>query len=274
MMNIAFIGGGNMASAIVSGLLRRELRCNISVVEPSAEQRNVLRQRFPSIQLSSDSSDAVSAADLIVLAVKPQILQDVAAQLGIQENNPSAGVVSIAAGISHACLRRCVGETTAIVRAMPNQPAIVGSGMSVLHAGEHASQEHRHLSETVLGAVGETLWVSDETMIDAATAISGSGPAYFYLLMELLIDGACEFGFSQAEARQLVLATASGAARSAADFAGDISELRASVTSPGGTTQAAIGTLQSANIRAIVLEALAAARDRARELAQDAEDNL
>lgn len=264
-LRIGFIGGGNMARAMISGLLRAgHAATRISVADPDAGQRQAVSALDKRINASADNDAVAAAADVLVLAVKPQIMGAVATALG--DRPGSQLVLSIAAGLTLATLARWLGADTAVVRAMPNQPALVGAGMTVLAAAAAVTPEQRNQASYVASAAGETGWVEDEALIDAVTAVSGSGPAYFYLLMELLEAGARDLGLAPELARQLAVQTAYGAGLSARESNGDPAALRRSVTSPGGTTEAAIASLESGGIRDIVSQALLAARDRSIEL--------
>lgn len=265
-LNIGFVGGGNMAHAFVAGLLgaghdpRR-----ISVADPAEHQRARIIELNSDVRTSADNSTAVENADLVVLAVKPQIMADLIVDLR-PARNPRALVVSIAAGIPLARLQDWFDAATPVVRVMPNQPALVGAGMSVLIANSACRQHHRDDAEYVTRAVGRSAWISDETLMDAVTAVSGSGPAYFYLLMEILTDWAHVSGLPYDLARLLTRQTALGAALSAQQSEHSVRELRESVTSPGGTTAAAVKILEDRELREILVEAFEAARQRSAEL--------
>jgi len=272
-MTIGFIGGGNMAQAIIRGLLKAGHKAGqLSVVDPSADQRNAIAAISDAIELAEDSHDVASRCDLLVLAVKPQIMGGVALALGKQNRPAQQVIISVAAGITLASLRNWFGENAAIVRVMPNQPALAGAGMSGLCATETVGTSGRAAADYLMAATGKATWFSDEDLMDAVTAISGSGPAYFYLVMEIMQDVAREFGFSADVARLLSTQTALGAATVAARGSDDLGTLRRQVTSPGGTTAAAIAALEEAGIRDIFRNALIAAKDRSVELgAQDKE---
>ncbi len=267
---IGFIGGGNMATAIIRGLLARGMDPQrITVSDPSVERRDALTALLPGAQLTGENGAVAGAADVLVLAVKPQVMAEVLPPLAETVQASAPLILSIAAGIRSDDIDGWLGGGLAVVRCMPNQPALVGEGMSVLYANGHALPD-RDRADEVLSAAGPTLWVDDESMIDAATAISGSGPAYFFYLMEVLIATAIEFGFTPQQARRLALQTAKGAAAAAASEADEPAVLRERVTSPGGTTAAAFAILEEADVHAIFRRALTAARRRAGELAGDA----
>ena len=262
----AFIGGGNMGSALIRGLLARGLAPQkISVGEAVAERRAALANEF-GVRATGDNREAVRGADVIVLAVKPQ---DMAATVRSFEDalRPRLPLVlSIAAGIRLADIADWCGAGVPVVRAMPNRPALNGAGASALFAPAGLSAEHRALAEQVLGASGTTVWVSDENALDVVTALSGSGPAYFFLLAELMTDAAVELGLTRDSARELAIQTMFGSGRMARDSDGDLARLRAEVTSKGGTTEAALRTFEASNLRGIVAAALRAAAHRAGEL--------
>ncbi len=264
---IAFIGGGNMARSLIGGLVAGGQDPGfIWVAEPDAGQRDLLRSRF-GVHTSADNPEIVAKGEVIVLAVKPQILQGVARQLApaIQARQPL--VISIAAGVREPDLRRWLGGgSPALVRTMPNTPALVGSAASALFANEFVSEERRQLAESLLRAVGVTVWVDDETLLDAVTALSGSGPAYFFLVMEALERAALELGLDADTARLLTLQTAFGAAKMALESVESPATLRVRVTSPGGTTERALAILREGGVETLLARALAAARQRAREL--------
>jgi pyrroline-5-carboxylate reductase len=264
---IAFIGGGNMARSLIGGLIAGGSDPNtIWVAEPNVDQRELLRGRF-GVHTGADNADIAARADVVVLAVKPQILQGVARQLApaIQARRPL--VISIAAGVREPDLRRWLGGgSPALVRTMPNTPALVGSAASALFANEFVSEERRQQAESLLRAVGVTVWVDNENLLDAVTALSGSGPAYFFLLMEALEQASVTLGLDADTARLLTLQTAFGAAKMALESAESPATLRARVTSPGGTTEQAVAILCQGGMEPLVARALAAARHRSVEL--------
>ncbi len=263
---IAFIGGGNMASSLIGGLLSDGYPADrIRVAEPDPEQRQALQQRF-GIIVTGSNQEAAHGATGVVLAVKPQVMREVAEELEATLRDNHAVAISIAAGIREPDLRRWLGGDAAVVRTMPNTPSLVGSGATALYANPHVSEDQRELAEALMRAVGLVQWVDDEQLMDAVTAVSGSGPAYFFLLMELMEDAGAKLGLPRETARLLTLETALGAARMALESEDDAQTLRRKVTSPGGTTERAINTLEEGDIRALVERAIQAAAQRAREL--------
>ncbi len=264
---LAFIGGGNMASSLVGGLIADGWDpASIRVADTSAQQLERLSQRFP-VTTTTDNRAAIAQADVIVLAVKPQSMQAVAQQLADDINQQQALVISIAAGIRESTLRTWLGANTAIVRTMPNTPAMVQSGATALFANPAVNEEQRSIAESILRAVGVAIWVDDEALMDAVTALSGSGPAYFFLFMEALQKAGCELGLPARTAHLLTLQTAFGAAKMALESTEDAATLRRRVTSPGGTTERAISVLQDGGFEALVSKALQSAAARSRELA-------
>ncbi len=263
-MNLTFIGGGNMASAIIGGLLQRGWnRDNLRVVEIAPAAREKLQQAFGIQTYSGVSAEAVQA-DCVLLALKPQHMREAAAQLAPLIRN--ALVISIAAGIRGADLSRWLNGHPRIVRVMPNTPALVLAGISGLYAMPGVSAEDRARAENIMGAVGESVWVGREQDIDAVTAVSGSGPAYVFYFIEALELAARELGLSAATARQLAITTFSGAAKLAAQSSEDTATLRARVTSKGGTTERALASMESDALQAAIVRAVKAAAARSREL--------
>ena len=266
--DIGFIGGGNMASSLVGGLIAGGADPHtLWVAEPVAAKREELRQRF-GIQVAAQASDVVANTDTLVFAVKPQVMAAVVRALASDINEKRPLLISIAAGVREPDIRRWVGFEAAIVRCMPNTPALVSSGATALYANANVSQEERERAESVLRAVGTAIWVDDEGLLDAVTALSGSGPAYFFLLTELLEKAGCQLGLPAETARALSLQTAYGAAKMALESEHDPATLRVQVTSPGGTTERALARFQEGGLEALVLDAVAAARDRSVELGE------
>ena len=263
---IAFVGAGNMATSLIGGLIARAVPAeNITASEPFAEQRERVAREH-GIAVYEDNAAAVAGADIVVLAVKPQVMKDVC--LALAPALPAeALIVSIAAGIPCASLERWLGAK-AIVRCMPNTPALLHQGASGLFANAHTSAAQREQAEALLEAVGLALWLDDEQQIDAVTAVSGSGPAYFFLLMEAMTAAGERLGLSAETASLLARQTALGAARMALVSDVDPAELRRRVTSPKGTTEAAINALQAGGFEALVEQALQAAAHRSAELAE------
>jgi len=266
-LHIGFIGGGNMTQAIIGGLLRAgQSPQHLTVSDPDPAQRESVQSAHADIRVTDDNNVAVHNTDIVVLAVKPQIMASVVDALPNPTERGSRVYLSIAAGITLNSLQTLLGSTQAIVRAMPNQPALVGAGMSVLIATSTATTEQKAWAQYIAEAMGDIAWVDDESLMDAVTAVSGSGPAYFYLFMEIMEACAMDMGLPPELARKLARQTAFGAGRVAAESGLELDALRASVTSKGGTTAAAIRILEQPEFRAIVARALLAARDRSIEL--------
>lgn len=264
---ISFIGGGNMARSLVGGLLADGAPPGtLQVAEPDPARRAALQADF-GITVGADNAAAAAAAEVVVLAVKPQVAPDVAREIAAAVTAHGALVISVAAGIRSSDLERWLGAGAPVVRAMPNTPALLGCGATVLYAGEGVSDAQRELAEGILRAVGSVSWVAQEDQMDAVTALSGSGPAYFFLLIESLADAATQQGLPQDLARLLAVETALGAARMALESEEPIDALRRRVTSPGGTTEAALQAFEDGGFRELVATALRRAEARSRELA-------
>ncbi|HDP89015.1 MAG TPA: pyrroline-5-carboxylate reductase [Thioalkalivibrio sp.] len=268
--SISFIGGGNMAASIIGGLVADgRAPDSITVADPSPEALSALAARWPGLRTTGDNREAAATAGIVVLAVKPQVMRSVAEDLAGTIASSRPLVVSIAAGVRAGDIDRWLGGGQAIVRCMPNTPALVRSGASGLYANTTVSETQRNAAERILRAVGLTLWVDDEARLDAVTAVSGSGPAYFFYVMEAMQAAGEKLGLAPEHARLLVLETAFGAAKLALESADDAAALRARVTSRGGTTERAIQTLEAGGLMALFEEALAAAAERARELGDE-----
>lgn len=266
---IAFIGGGNMASSLIGGLIAGGWPVQaIRVAEPFAEKRQGLAAQF-GVFITADNNEAVTGAQVVVLAVKPAVVRSVVQEIGAAVRSQASLVVSIAAGVREPDIRRWLGYEAPVVRAMPNTPALVGSGATGLFANASVSEAQRDLAESVLRAVGMVLWVKEEAMMDAVTALSGSGPAYFFLLMELIEEAGNRLGLEPETTRLLTLETAFGAAKMALESTDDPATLRQRVTSPGGTTEEATQRLEQGGIRDLVATAIEAARDRAAEIGNE-----
>lgn len=269
---IGFIGGGNMAASLLNGLVasgHEPRQLWVSDINPEALAN--LSANLD-INLTQSNHEVINAVDVVVLAVKPQSLAQVAKEIApfIQQRQL---VVSIAAGITQASLSKWLGGDAAIVRCMPNTPALVLTGATALHANDKVTSEQRDLAETILRAVGIALWVDSESELDAVTAVSGSGPAYYFLLMEAMEKAAVELGLSEATARLLIQQTALGAAKIALESPESPGELRKRVTSPGGTTQQALEMFERGGFADLVSLALHAARDRSVEMSKQMESN-
>ena len=264
---IAVLGAGNMGRALLSGLLRSGVRSEqLSAGEPVAAARERLAREL-GITASADNREAIAGAAVVVLAVKPQETPAVLTPLAETLRNSGAPLISVAAGVRIATLESLCGPGVCVVRAMPNRPALIGAGVTGLYAAPAARAEARLAAERVMRAVGEVAWVPAEEQLDVVTALSGSGPAYFLLLAELMADAGEQLGLEAATARRLSAVTLYGTGLLAQSGDGQLARLRAEVTSPGGTTEAAVRALEDANLRAVVLGALRAAAERSGQLA-------
>lgn len=266
-MRIAFIGGGNMTTALVGGLRARGTPGTaIWVADPVPAQLERLRREY-GVHVTKDNAAAVRETEVVVLAVKPQQMAEVVRGLATEFAARRHNVISVAAGIRLADLARWLGEGVAVVRAMPNRPALIGAGVTALYAGRAVDESARAAVELVMSGAGATVWLTDESQMDAVTAISGSGPAYFFLLVEALEAAGLDLGLPRETARRLAVETARGAGRMAAESGESPAALREQVTSKGGTTAAALEVLEGAGVRGIFARAVAAAARRSAELA-------
>lgn len=264
---IAFVGGGNMASALIGGLIGNGVAvASLGAVDIAAEQRERLATKF-GLKVSAQLTDIASQADTIVLAVKPQNMQEVAQALAPLLTQQL--IVTIAAGIRTADLARWLGGYPRIVRVMPNTPALIGAGISGLFARPEVSATEKARAEAILRAVGDAIWVEREGLIDAVTAVSGSGPAYVFYFIEAVRKAALELGFASADAQKLVMATFDGAVRLAQASDEDVATLRQRVTSKGGTTERALATMEAEQVGAAIVKAVHGAMQRAGELGDE-----
>jgi len=270
MMKIAFIGGGNMASALIAGLANKlTAGANIHVADPSAEALARLQQQF-GVSTAAQADATAAAADVIVLAVKPQAMRAVAAQLlPLLAPGHQPLIVSIAAGIRGADLSRWLGGYSAIVRCMPNTPALIGMGITGMVATAGVSAAQKQAADDILRAVGPTVWLDHEAQIDAVTAVSGSGPAYVFYFIEAMQQAAQEMGLSAEQGKQLAMATFTGAAQLAQQSEEPVTLLRERVTSKGGTTYAALTSMEAAGVKPAIISAMKAAAARGREMGDE-----
>jgi len=261
---VGFIGGGNMARALVGGLISSGYGPeNLSIAEPDAKRRAVLQTELPGIRVSANNDEVAAGAECLVLAVKPQLMRDVCIALAETVQTTKPLIISVAAGTHSRDIDTWLNAELAVVRVMPNQPALLLEGASGLFANELTSNEQRDRATEIMSAVGSVVHVPDEDSIDAVTAISGTGPAYFYLLIDMLIRSAENFGLDPQAAHKLVMDTAKGSAALAAVSGETMEEMIAHVRSPGGTTAAAFEVFDDENVRAVFARAFEAARDRA-----------
>lgn len=265
---VAFIGAGNMATALIQGLIADGVaESNIWAADASPEQLKKLK-KITNINITEDNKKAVALADIVVLAVKPQVMAEVLIPLQETLVSRHCALISIAAGISIDSLEQWAGKEQALIRCMPNTPALVQAGASALYANAATNTEQKKLAEAVLAAVGSVCWLKQEKELDAVTALSGSGPAYFFLLMEAMQEAGVKLGLSPENAQALCLQTAFGAAKLALASDVDVAQLRQRVTSPGGTTEAALKQFETDNFKQLVDRALTKAAERSEELAK------
>ncbi|MEG2032350.1 MAG: pyrroline-5-carboxylate reductase [Janthinobacterium sp.] len=269
-LNIAFVGGGNMAAALIAGLAGKlTLGGNIHVIDPHASALEKLQAQF-GVTTAPLAGDALRGMDVIVLAVKPQSMRDVAAQLlPFLDGERAPLVLSIAAGIRAADLSRWLGGYGAIVRCMPNTPALIGMGITGMVASGGVSEEQKKTADAILRAVGQTVWLDDEAKIDPVTAVSGSGPAYVFYFIEAMQQAAAELGLTPEQGTQLAIATFTGAAQLAANSSEPVSLLRERVTSKGGTTYAALTSMEASGVKAAIVQGIKAAAQRGREMGDE-----
>lgn len=266
---VTFIGAGNMAGAIIGGMIESGFSPDdITATSPSDDILAPLRERL-GIQTATDNAAAIAEADVVVLAVKPQIMREVCEKMrdAVQARRPL--VVSVAAGLPAETLEHWLGGNLPMVRCMPNTPALVGAGAAGLYANAHVDDAQRRLATELMEAVGLVEWVDDEALLDAVTAVSGSAPAYFFLMFEAMEEAGVTLGLPADTARRLAMQTALGAAKMALSSDRPPAELKRNVMSPGGTTERAIEHLEDAGLRRIMAQAMTACADRAREMADE-----
>ena len=258
-----------MAGSIIGGLVESGQPARlISAADPFPASLERLQQIAP-VAIGSDNAAAVAVADVVMLAVKPQVMAEATDSIAPAVQRNGALVISIAAGVTIASMQARLGPQAAIVRCMPNTPALLGCGASALYANDNVSAQQREHAQSILSAVGTTCWVDSEQALDAVTALSGSGPAYFFLFMEAMIDAGCELGLDRDTAAALAMQTGLGASRMALENEVDLEELRRRVTSPGGTTERAIQSFEADGLRDVVSNAMRSAADRAAEMARE-----
>lgn len=275
---ISFIGAGNMASAIIEGLIENGVESSsILASDPTPEKLEVMQARL-GIGVTTDNAIAVSSADVVVLAVKPQVMAKVIEPLKAQLQEKLPVIVSIAAGIEMQSLQSWLGDAVPIVRCMPNTPAQVLEGASGLFANAHVSEEQKQVVEAMFAAVGYATWVADESLIHAVTAVSGSGPAYFFLMIAEMTKAGEALGLEADSAKRLAAQTALGAAKMVLESDLSAEQLKVNVMSPGGTTERAIHVFENEGLPQLVSKAMTACADRSKEMAEllggDSRDGL
>lgn len=265
---IAFIGAGNMGTSLIGGLIADDVSADkIWAADPNIEKLESLQQRF-GIHTHTDNETAVQHADVIVIAVKPQGMADTLKNLQTHLPQKPVLLMSVAAGININAIEKCLGPKQAIVRCMPNTPSLIRSGATAMFANPHVNPSQRDLAESIMRAVGLAVWVDDEAHLDIVTALSGSGPAYFFLFIEALSNAAQKLGLPGDTAELLALQTALGASRMALESEEHASVLREKVTSKGGTTEKALEILEAGHLRELIQEAVSGAQKRSQELAE------
>ena len=271
---VGFVGGGNMTQAIAGGLLENGFEAGkISISEPNAARQDALNASLGGVFVSGDNDVVVTRSRCVVLSVKPQILAAVCKDLAVAVQATRPLIISIAAGPRIDDIDHWLGGNNSIVRVMPNQPALLGKGVSGIYGNAATSSEELAAAKSILSAVGPVVELPSEADIDAVTAISGSGPAYFYLLIDMIAKTGVELGLGEEEAQKLAVETALGAAALAKSSGDSMDALISRVRSPGGTTAAALDSLEENGVRDIFTNALTAARDRATELADQAHES-
>lgn len=266
---IAFVGAGNMARSLIGGLLKRGYPADCIACSARSEASLQAAAQLGGITTSLSNADIVENADVVILAVKPQVMADVVRPLREILSKRKPLLISVAAGIPYGSLQVWAGEAVPLVRCMPNTPSLLQAGASGLYANANVSASLREQAEAILSAVGIVVWVAEESNLDAVTAVSGSGPAYFFLFMEAMQAAGEQLGLTADAAKILTQQTALGAAQMAQASDVDVAELRRRVTSPNGTTQAAIESLEANDLRATVGQALAAAYTRSEAIAKE-----
>jgi pyrroline-5-carboxylate reductase len=266
---ISFIGAGNMASAIIGGMLSSGYKAaSIWASAPDNAQLQSIQEKF-GINITTDNHLCVQHADMVILAVKPQVMRDVCRDIALVVQHRQPLLVSIAAGLTTETLDEWLGGNTTLVRVMPNTPSLVGKGAAGLFANARVNDTRKNMVESVFKSIGTALWVEDENLLHGVTALSGSGPAYFFLMLEALEDAATKAGITAETARQLAIQTMAGAAEMAARSEFDPARLKRNVMSPGGTTERAINTFEQGGLRGLIELAYNAAFKRSEEMAKE-----
>ncbi len=265
---ITFIGGGNMASSLIGGLVADGYAPqSLTVSEPDPAKRDALAERF-GVRTCAENIEALAGASTAVLCVKPQVARQLCRSIAEGVAREAPLLISIMAGITEASIQAWIGHPVAVVRTMPNTPAMIQSGAIAMHASPEVGSEQRNHAETIMRACGLARWVADEALVDVATAVSGSGPAYFFRLMEAMEQAGIDLGLDPEDARLLTIQTALGAARMAIESDDPPQRLRERVTSPGGTTERALSVLDEGGFGPLVERAIGAARERAGEISR------
>jgi pyrroline-5-carboxylate reductase len=265
---ITFIGCGNMSRSLIGGLIANGIKPEqLLATDPDNDQRNAIAEQF-GISTLEDNNEATSKADVILLAVKPQVMHEVVNGIADTIKGTSKLIISIAAGVNINSISQWLNDSSAVIRVMPNTPALIQAGAAALYANEHTSESQKNTAEAMMRSVGTAIWLDSEEQMDAVTALSGSGPAYFFYFMEAMEKAAIEMGLSEENARLLTIETAVGASKMALLSSSDPAELRKQVTSPGGTTEQALNTFMQGKMDELVRKAMEAAKQRSIELSQ------
>ncbi len=268
-LKVRFLGAGNMATSLIGGLINRGfLPSQITASDPGGHQRQIVTEKF-GVQTFDDNNAHFGVPDVVILAVKPQIMKKVACDIAASIVETGALVISIAAGIKIEHLQQWIAKDAAIVRTMPNTPALIGEGATGMFANKYVTDRQKHLTEGIMDSVGISHWVDEEFKIDVVTALSGSGPAYFFLFMEYMQKTAIELGLKPEVAAKLTEQTALGSAILAQRSHDDITLLREKVTSPNGTTEAALNSFMQDNLEKTIKHALKAANERSVQLSKE-----
>lgn len=266
---ITFIGCGNMSRSLIGGLIANGIKPEkLFATDPDDNQRNAITEQF-GVSTFTDNKEAIANADVILLAVKPQVMHDVVSDIAESIKGTNKLIISIAAGVKLDSIISWLGEQAAVVRVMPNTPALIQAGAAAIVANEHTTNVQKNIAEAMMRSVGTAIWLDSEEQMDAVTALSGSGPAYFFYFMEAMEKAAIEMGLNEEQARLLTIETAVGASKMALMSSSDPAELRKQVTSPGGTTEQALNTFMQNNMEALVEKAMQAAKQRSIELSKE-----
>ena len=265
---IAFIGAGNMGASLAGGLIADGYDPSLIWMSSPSQAKLEKLKSLLNVNVTTDNKEAVKKADVVVFCVKPQVLKDVCLELSGVIKKAHQLIISIAAGVRESIINQWLGGDAVIVRCMPNTPALIGAGATALFANKKVSEKQHELAESIMRSVGITLWMDAEEKLDAVTALSGSGPAYIFLVIEAMRDAGKKLGLTEKEASLLTLQTAVGASRMALESDSDVKTLREKVTSPGGTTEQALSVFNKNNLKDIFYEAIEAATKRAAELSE------
>ena len=267
--NIAFIGCGNMARSLIGGLIANGVNTEkLSASDPDQAQRLAMFDQF-GIDTNADNNTIIKSADVIVLAVKPQLMHEVVNDISLSLKDNDKLIISIAAGITLNSILKWLGHNVAVIRVMPNTPSLIQAGAAALFANEHVNETQKNIAEAMMRSVGTAIWLNNEEQMDSVTALSGSGPAYFFYIMEAMEKTAEKMGLNKEQSRLLTIETAVGAAKMALLSSSDPETLRHQVTSPGGTTEQALNILINGELETLISEAMSAAKQRSEELSKE-----